>query len=75
MRWEIFGKMQLSRGASRSSIVTAKPVIAANLKIEYTDFYERQGDACQSEGDKAFVVFCPRCSRSVQNAHGVCGIW
>ena len=48
-----------------------KGVVAANLKIEYTDFYERPGDSLQS--DNGFVVHCPRCSRIVQNAHGVCG--
>jgi hypothetical protein len=70
-RWETLGEMQLDRGASRASIALTKPVVAANLKIEYTDFYERPGDSRQS--DEGFVVHCPRCSRVVQNAHGVCG--
>lgn len=71
-KWEKFGVMQLSRGMSRGSITVSKPVIAASLKIEYTDFYERPGDARQ-QPDNGFVVHCPRCSRIVQNAHGVCG--
>lgn len=69
--WEKFGTMQLSRGSSRGSITASKPVIAASLKIEYSDFYERPGDSRQP--DNGFVIHCPRCSRIVQNAHGVCG--
>eukprot|EP00977_Amphora_coffeiformis_P000765 scaffold162_cov176-Amphora_coffeaeformis.AAC.25 len=70
-KWEEFGTMHLARGVSRASITVTNPVIAANLKMEYTDFYERPGDSRQP--DNGFVVHCPRCSRIVQNAHGVCG--
>lgn len=62
-KWQMLGVIQLSRGASRGSIVLPKPMIAANLRIEYTDFYERPGDSSQS--DKTFVMHCPRCSRIV----------
>lgn len=70
-KWEEFGTMQLARGVSRASIIVTNPVVVANIKIEYTDFYERPGDCRQP--DNGFVVHCPRCSRIVQNAHGVCG--
>lgn len=69
-KWQELGTMQLSRGASRASITLPKPIIAANIKIEYTDFHERPGDSGQS--DKTFVVHCPRCSRIVNNDAGVC---
>lgn len=70
--WQECGVMNLSKGATRASCVLNKPVVAANLRIEYTDFYERLGGSKSSDG--SFVVHCPRCCRVVNNAHGVCGI-
>jgi hypothetical protein len=69
--WQPCGVLTLTRGGTRSSLVLATPVVAANLKIEYTDFYERSGSTKSSDG--TLVVLCPRCTRAVTNAHGVCG--
>jgi hypothetical protein len=68
--WQQCGELTLTRGCARSSLSLPTPVVAANLKIEYMDFHERSSSTKTSDG--AFVVLCPRCTRVVTNAHGVC---
>jgi hypothetical protein len=68
--WQQCGELTLTRGCARSSLSLPTPVVAANLKIEYTDFHEKSGSTKTSDG--TFVVLCPRCTRVVTNAHGVC---
>lgn len=70
-RWQKVATLTLTRGASRASATLAVPVVASNLKIEFTDFYERPGGSKAADG--SFLVHCPRCTRVVNNAHGVCG--
>lgn len=74
-KWQLCGEISLSRGATRATcLMTVQgrpaPILASNLKIEYSDFYERPGAAKNSDG--SFIVHCPRCARTVTNAHGVC---
>lgn len=69
-KWERCGQISLPKGATRGSCKLNKPVVAANLRFEYSEFYERAGG---KPDDGSFVVHCPRCSRVVTNAHGVCG--
>lgn len=70
-KWQRCATLNLARGASRTSCTLDVPVVAANLKIEFTDFYERPGGSKAPDG--SLLVHCPRCTRVVSNAHGVCG--
>ena len=70
-KWQLCGTLSLAPGATRATCTFTKPVVAANIKIEYTDFYERSGGSKASDG--TLLVHCPRCTRVVTNAHGVCG--
>jgi hypothetical protein len=70
--WQKCGTLSLSRGANKASCKLPSGVVAANLKFEYVDFYEKITGARTSSG--AMVLHCPRCTRVVNNAHGgVCG--
>ena len=69
--WQKCGTISLPRGASEASVQLDAPVIAANLKFTFEDFYEKNNN--KRSGDGSFVLYCPRCSRQVLNAHGVCG--
>jgi GRF zinc finger len=60
-KWQKCATMVLPRGASRASANLAYSVVAANLRIEYTDFYERPGGSKASDGSP--LVHCPRCTR------------
>jgi len=39
--------------------------------VEFTEFHERPGDKDKG-ADGSMVLHCPRCTRPVTNAHGVC---
>ena len=69
--WQECGRIPLEKGAARASLILEKSVLAANIRIEYAEFYERTGSTKSSDG--SFVLHCPRCNRAVNNAHGVCG--
>ena len=69
--WQKCGTFSLARGAARATCKLGVPVIAMNLKFEFADFYERLGGARSSDG--TILLHCPRCTRVVNNAHGVCG--
>lgn len=71
-KWQLCAVLSLSRGATRASASLAFPVVAANIKFEFSEFYERPGEK-ERAGDGSMVVHCPRCTRVVTNAHGVCG--
>jgi hypothetical protein len=60
-KWQKCATINLSRGASRANATLAQPVVAANLKIEYAEFYERPGGSKASDG--SMLVHCPRCTR------------
>jgi E3 ubiquitin-protein ligase UBR4 len=69
--WQLCATLSLSRGATRASCSLTEPVIAANLQFEYIEFYERPGGSRAADG--SLLLHCPRCTRVVNNAHGVCG--
>ena len=68
--WQPCATMNLTRGSSRASATLSHPVVASNLKVEFTDFYERPGGSKSSDG--TLLVHCPRCTRPVTSAHGIC---
>jgi len=69
--WQRCGTLSLPRGASEASCKLKTPVIAANLKFTYEEFYEKASSKRAPDG--SFILYCPRCTRQVHNAHGVCG--
>jgi E3 ubiquitin-protein ligase UBR4 len=69
--WQKCGTLSLQRGSSRATCKLKKPIIAANLKFEYAQFWEKLGGSRSSDG--GLMLHCPRCTRVVNNAHGVCG--
>ena len=69
--WQQCGTIKLARGSLRASCSLSPPAIAANLKFEYKEFYEKVGSTRSSDG--GILLTCPRCTRVVNNAHGVCG--
>mmetsp|Transcript_16649 Transcript_16649/g.19200 ORF Transcript_16649/g.19200 Transcript_16649/m.19200 type:complete len:2254 (-) Transcript_16649:59-6820(-) len=66
-KWEKIATLSISRGAVRANASLSQPIVAANFRVEFTEFYERPGDK-----DKEGILHCPRCTRPVTNAHGVC---
>jgi hypothetical protein len=70
-KWEACAQLHFSRGATSSNCKLPEVVVAANIKIRYSDFYERLGSSKSLDG--SLQVHCPRCTRLVTNAHGVCG--
>jgi E3 ubiquitin-protein ligase UBR4 len=71
-KWQSCATLELTRGATRASANLAHSVPAANLKVEFTEFYERPGEGTRAT-DGSLLVHCPRCTRVVTNAHGLCG--
>jgi hypothetical protein len=71
-KWQLCASLTLARGAIRTSASLTYPVVAANIKVEFAEFYERPGEKDRG-GDGSMSVHCPRCTRVVTNAHGVCG--
>jgi GRF zinc finger. len=70
--WQPCGTFTLARGANKASLKVPFGVIAANLKFEYSEFYDKVNGGRTSAG--AMVLHCPRCSRIVNTAlGGVCG--
>ena len=66
------GKSLVLWGGCRGTCKVATPIVAANLKMEFQDLYERKIGARSTSG--ALILHCPRCARVVNNAHGgVCG--
>jgi E3 ubiquitin-protein ligase UBR4 len=70
-KWQKCATLTLPRKPSRVNVCLSQPIVAANLKIEFAKFYERPGGSKASDG--SMLVHCPRCTRVVTNAHGVCG--
>jgi hypothetical protein len=68
-KWQKIATLNLARGGSRASVSLSQPIIAANIRVEFTEFYERPGD---KDKGGTLVLHCPRCTRPVTNAHGVC---
>jgi len=66
--WQRCGTLSLARGASEATCKLKTPVIAANLKFLYEEFYEKASNRRAPDG--SFILNCPRCTRQVHNAHG-----
>jgi len=69
--WQRCGTFTLTRGASKVSFMLETPIVASYLKFEFLEFHEKGGGFQSSEGSA--LLHCPRCTRVVNNAHGVCG--
>lgn len=67
-RWQRCGTLSLARGASEATCKLKTPVIVANLRFAYEEFYEKASNRRAPDG--SFILNCPRCTRQVQNAHG-----
>ena len=70
-KWQRCGTLSLARGTSEATFKLEHPVVAANLKFTYEEFYEKSSNKRAADG--SFIIYCPRCTRQVHNAHGVCG--
>ena len=64
--FEAIGQINLTKGALSGSCTIPAEVKAAALRFEYAEFFEK---LASSEG----AAMCPRCSRTVTSAHGICG--
>ncbi|KAM6976924.1 E3 ubiquitin-protein ligase UBR4 [Aplochiton taeniatus] len=65
-RWHKAKKVQLSPGQTEVKIDLPLPIVASNLMIEFSDFYENYQASTET-------LQCPRCSASVPANPGVCG--
>ena len=68
--WQRCGTITLGRGMSKNSFRMQTPIIAANIKFEYLEFFSNSGGI---KGEETGILSCPRCARVVNNAAGVCG--
>lgn len=71
LKWQKIATLNLARGGSCASVSLSQPIVAANIRVEFTEFYERPGNKDRGT-DGPVVLHCPRCTRPVTNAHGVC---
>jgi len=69
-KWELAGSLDLSPGQSSAYLELVLPIVAANLRIVYSDFHG-QGNTLAS-ASAGGGLHCPRCSKAVTDAHGVC---
>ena len=65
--WEECVTIELPRSSGKTVCDFPSPVIAANLKIEFTEFYSR----IENETSRAY---CPRCTRTLRDSSAVCDI-
>ncbi|XP_013766248.1 E3 ubiquitin-protein ligase UBR4 [Pundamilia nyererei] len=65
-RWHKAKKVQLTPGQTEVKIDLPLPIVASNLMIEFSDFYENYQASTET-------LQCPRCSASVPANPGVCG--
>ena len=63
--WHRAKKVTLSQGQTEVKVEFALPIVACNLMIEFSDFY----DNLQATSE---TLQCPRCSASVPAVPGVC---
>lgn len=64
--WHKAKRCNLSSAQSEVKIEFPLPIVACNLMIEYSDFYENVQASSET-------LQCPRCSASVAASPGVCG--
>ncbi|XP_028980055.2 E3 ubiquitin-protein ligase UBR4 isoform X4 [Esox lucius] len=65
-RWHKAKRVQLTPGQTEVKIDLPLPIVASNLMIEFSDFYENYQASSET-------LQCPRCSASVPANPGVCG--
>lgn len=70
-KWQHCATLTLPKGSGRASASLAVKVVAANIKVEFSEFYERPGER-NEDGSGSLIIHCPRCQSVVRNAHGVC---
>ena len=70
-KWQKIATINLAKGGSRATVSLSQPIIAANIRVEFSEFYERPGEKDKGNGGTV-LLHCPRCTRPVTNAHGVC---
>ena len=63
--WHLAQKITLTSGQTDLKVEFPLPIVACNIMIEYSDFYEN----VQAVGES---LQCPRCSASVPANPGVC---
>jgi E3 ubiquitin-protein ligase UBR4 len=63
-RWTLAKSLALAPGQKEIKITLAIPIIAINLLVSYSDFYEA--------ADANETLKCPRCNTFVQTKHGIC---
>lgn len=63
--WQKAKRIQLSPSQSEVKIEFILPIVACNLMIEYTSFYESSHSSTET-------IQCPRCSSVVPTTPGVC---
>jgi hypothetical protein len=68
--WQLCGTIAFGRGVLKASCALTSTIVASNIKIEYASFYDRIGEDSSPDGGP--TIHCPRCTRTVSNAHGVC---
>jgi hypothetical protein len=71
-KWQRCTILHLSRAATSVSASLSMPVVAANIKVEFAEFYERPGEGTRGP-DGSLILLCPRCNCPVSDSHGVCG--
>ena len=75
-KWALAATVRLERGQTSARIPLPAPLVAANLLIEYDDFYPQRTTGPPQQrrtGSKTQpCLHCPRCGRAVTDAHGVC---
>ena len=75
-KWALAATVRLERGQTSARIPLPAPLVAANLLIEYADFYPQRTTGPPQQrrtGSKTQpCLHCPRCGRAVTDAHGVC---
>ena len=76
-KWALAATVRLERGQTSARIPLPAPLVAANLLIEYDDFYPQYKPQDRPSNDvldrrRSLVLHCPRCDLPVTDAHGVC---
>jgi hypothetical protein len=61
VKWQRCATLNLTRGATKASTSLSHLMVAANIKVEFSEFYERPGGSKASDG--SLLVHCPRCTR------------
>jgi hypothetical protein len=72
VKWQRCATLNLTRGATKASTSLSHLMVAVNLKVEFSEFYERPGGSKASDG--SLLVHCPRCTRGKWVSSAVCRV-